>query len=97
MSSTIPLPLAKWLQKEKVLPRRAPEVYPAPGYEKKLLTVKGSTWVKFQNGYAVALLLRGLEANPKYEPAVRCRREHAAKGVDGYVHVVQLERAGADS
>jgi hypothetical protein len=66
MSSTIPLPLAKWLQKEKVLPRRAPEVYPAPGYEKKLLTVKGSTWVKFQNGYAVALLLRGLEANPKY-------------------------------
>ena len=60
------LALAKWLQEEHVLPKRPPAVYPAPGYEKKLVTVKGSFWVKFQSGYAVAMLLQGLESNPKY-------------------------------
>ena len=72
MSATIPLPLAKWLQQQHVLPRREPAVYPAPGFETKLLTVKSTAWRKFQNGCAIPKLVCSLDS---------CALSHSASGI----------------
>ena len=62
MSVNIPLETGKWLQSQRVLPRKETYVYPAPGYETTMLTVNKSAWMKFQNGYAIAALLKRYEA-----------------------------------
>ena len=62
MSVNIPLETGKWLQSQRVLPRKATYVYPAPGYETTMLTVNKSVWIKFQNGDAIAALLKRYEA-----------------------------------
>ena len=62
MSVNIPLETGKWLQSQRVLPRKETYVYPAPGDETTMLTVNKSAWMKFQNGYAIAALLKRYEA-----------------------------------
>jgi len=62
MSATISIETGKWLQSQRVLPRKELSVYPAPGYEDKMFMVNKNTWNKFQNGYAIAALLKKYEA-----------------------------------
>ena len=62
MSATISIETGKWLQSQRVLPRKELSVYPAPGYEDKMFMVNKNTWNKFQNGYAIAALLKKYES-----------------------------------
>ena len=65
MSVNIPLETGKWLQSQRVLPRKATLRLPHPDTETTMLTVNKSAWIKFQNGYAIAALLK------RYESKVR--------------------------
>ena len=47
MSATISIETGKWLQSQRVLPRKELSVYPAPGYEDKMFMVNKNTWNKF--------------------------------------------------